>query len=289
MFGYVTIYPKGLSPAVRDRYQAWYCGLCRALRERYGATGQLTLSYDMTFIAALLSALYEPPTALSRGRCAPHPFKPRPRAGNEFVAYAADMTIALAYYNFLDDWQDEHKRGSLLLARRLEPHLPVIRERWPAPCAGIETQLRALNELEGAGCRDLDALCGCFGALLGAVLTPRQDVWAPVLAGLGRGLGGFIYLMDAYDDLEKDARRGSFNALAGLAAALDAPAFERRCQELLTQQMALCAGNFEMLPILRSSPDGELLYNTLYSGVWGQYELRRAMREKRAAKPCSKE
>ena len=31
MFGYVTIYRKGLDDAATDRYQAYYCGLCRRL------------------------------------------------------------------------------------------------------------------------------------------------------------------------------------------------------------------------------------------------------------------
>ena len=37
-----------------DLYQAYYCGLCRSLKERYGKRGQITLSYDMTFLALLL-------------------------------------------------------------------------------------------------------------------------------------------------------------------------------------------------------------------------------------------
>lgn len=288
MFGYVTIYHKALSPAAQDRYQAYYCGLCRALKARYGVVGQLTLSYDMTFVTALLSALYEPVSTAGRGRCAAHPAKPRPRLHNEYIDYAADMTVALAYYNFLDDWQDEGKHSSRLLAKRLEPHLAGIRARWPAQCAAMEARLAELTALESAGSTDLDALCGCFGALLGAVLQPRQDMWAPLLDSLGRGLGGFIYLMDAYDDLEKDAKKGSFNALAHLHRTLPPPTFAQRCHDLLTQQMALCADSFAMLPILKDTPDGELLYNTLYSGVWGQYELRRAMRQKRAEKQTQK-
>ena len=67
---------------------------------RYGRTGQLALSYDMAFVAILLTALYDTPTAFSEGRCVPHPLKKRPRADNELLDYAADMTAALAYYNF---------------------------------------------------------------------------------------------------------------------------------------------------------------------------------------------
>ena len=43
-----------------DEYHRYYCGLCRALKEDQGAKGQLSLSYDMTFLVLLLTGLYEP-------------------------------------------------------------------------------------------------------------------------------------------------------------------------------------------------------------------------------------
>ena len=263
MFGYVTLYRKGLADAEMDRYQAYYCGLCRTLGRRYGRTGQLALSYDMAFVAILLTALYDTPTAFFEGRCVPHPLKKRPRADNELLDYAADMTAALAYYNFLDDWQDDHRRASLAQVQKLEPSLPALRERWPRQLQTMAAQLDRLNALESAGSHDLDALCNAFGALLGEVFACRDDIWAPALRGMGNGLGAFIYLMDAYDDLEKDSRR----------------AYEQRCHELLTQQMGRCAQQFEMLPILKDTPEGKLLYNTIYSGVWSKYALVRKHRE----------
>ena len=281
MFGYVTIYRKGLADADMDRYQAYYCGLCRALGRRYGRTGQLALSYDMAFVAILLTALYDVPTAYTAGRCAPHPIKPRPRADNEFMDYAADMTAALAYYNFMDDWQDDHRRASLVQAQKLEPQLPALRERWPRQMQTMTDALDKLNALESAGSHDLDALCNAFGALLGDVFACRDDIWAPALRAMGQGLGGFIYLMDAYDDLEKDEKKGRFNALRQLADDLPPAAYEQRCHELLTQQMGRCAQPFEMLPILKDTPEGKLLYNTIYSGVWSKYALVRKHREGR--------
>lgn len=119
------------------------------------------------------------------------------------------MTAALAYYNFLDDWQDDHRRASLAQAQKLEPSLPALRERWPRQLQTMAVQLDRLNALESAGSHDLDALCNAFGALLGEVFACRDDIWAPALRGMGNGLGAFIYLMDAYDDLERTAAAGS--------------------------------------------------------------------------------
>lgn len=138
-----------------------------------------------------------------------------------------------------------------------------------------------MNLLEEAESHDLDALCNAFGTLLGAVFACRNDAWAPVLNAMGRGLGGFIYLMDAYDDLEKDRKKGRFNALQALADTLPPAEYEERCHDLLTQQMGLCAQQFSLLPILQETPEGKLLYNTIYSGVWSKYALVRKHREGR--------
>ena len=98
---------------------------------------------------------------------------------------------------------------------------------------------------------------------------------------MGQGLGGFIYLMDAYDDLDRDRRRGRFNALQVLADTLPPAEYEQRCHDLLTQQMGQCAKQFEMLPILKETPEGQLLYNTIYAGVWSLYAPLRKRREGR--------
>ena len=76
MFGYVTIAAGALTQEQRERYRAYYCGLCHALKRRYGALGRMTLSYDMTFLYLLLNSLYEPDETQGTARCLPHPFRP---------------------------------------------------------------------------------------------------------------------------------------------------------------------------------------------------------------------
>ena len=75
MFGYVHISPDKLSGEERARYQACYCGLCHTLGERYGACARMILSYDLVFLAVLLSDGQRPVCAARR--CALHPLHPR--------------------------------------------------------------------------------------------------------------------------------------------------------------------------------------------------------------------
>lgn len=55
MFGYIVIHKDELKVKDYNRYNSFYCGVCRSLRNNYGLPGQITLNYDMTFLAILLS------------------------------------------------------------------------------------------------------------------------------------------------------------------------------------------------------------------------------------------
>ena len=47
----------------------------------------------------------------------------------------------------------------------------------------------------------------------------RQDHWSPELRSIGFHLGKFIYLLDAYDDLEHDQRKGGLQSAESTQSA----------------------------------------------------------------------
>lgn len=53
MFGYVTANKPELKIREFARYKGYYCGLCHTLLENHGRRGQMTLTYDMTFLVIL--------------------------------------------------------------------------------------------------------------------------------------------------------------------------------------------------------------------------------------------
>ena len=59
MFGYVRIRKPELLVKDYECYKGFYCGLCHSLRDNYGLRGQVTLTYDMTFLVLLLSSVYD--------------------------------------------------------------------------------------------------------------------------------------------------------------------------------------------------------------------------------------
>lgn len=67
--------------------------LCDFLREQYGIRGQVSLSYDMTFLVILLTGLYEPQTAYLEERCIVHPVA-NIRYAKEVTSYVAECECA---------------------------------------------------------------------------------------------------------------------------------------------------------------------------------------------------
>ena len=278
MFGYVTINKDELSPEAFQRYRAFYCGLCSRLHALHGFRGRCTLSYDMTFLSMLLTSLYEPPCSTGTLRCPVHPAKPHDFISSSYTDYAADMSIELAYRKLLDNWQDDRSHSSKMLAAALEKKHLEISQKYPRQTAAIHLSLGKLTRAEQQGGQSADEMSSYFGALMAELLDYKHDEWSEPLQQMGMSLGKFIYLMDAYEDLEKDLRKGRFNPLRELAKQ---PEYEDRCRESLTLLMAQCAAAFERLPILENA---DLLRNILYSGVWTRYhtlqEARQAKEEK---------
>ncbi len=270
MFGYVTINPAELGERSRMRYQAYYCGLCRTLKERYGDLGRLTLSNDMTFLLILLSSLYEPEESVSRSRCLPHPVKAREGIRNELSAYCADMNIALAYHKCRDDWADDRSLASRTEMKLLEGAYRKVEKCYPAKCAAIEKYLADIGKLEQESCLEPDAPANLTARMLGEVFVYRDDYWAVPMRTIGEGLGRFIYLMDAYDDLPADLRRKRYNPLT---CYRDKPDYETLLRDSLTMVIAECTQAFELLPLVQ---DVEILRNILYSGVWMRYQRKQA-------------
>ena len=194
MFGYVVMNRPEIKFKDYDLYRSFYCGLCRELRERYGISGQITLTYDMTFVILLLSGLYEPPTKKGTSRCMVHPVRKQPVRKNKVTEYAADMNVFLAYYKCVDDWKDEKKLSRLAYSRLLKNKDKKAEALWKKKTAVIIKHLNEISAMEKAGETDIDKISGCFGKIMEEILAWREDEWEPALRRMGFYLG--IYLSD---------------------------------------------------------------------------------------------
>lgn len=265
MFGYIVVHQPELKVREYETYRAAYCGLCRSLKKRHGRLGQVTLSFDMTFLGLLLTGPYEPETLSGCGRCLAHPMQKHHYLSNPYYDYAADMNVLLTYYKCLDDWHDDRRFSRLFFAKLLELKMPKIRQMYGEKTEKISRLLDELGALERRKVYDIDKMAGFFGEIMAELFVYRHDEWEEKLRRMGFFFGKFIYLMDAYEDIEEDLKKGRYNPLTEL---YEKDSFEEECQQILKMMMAETSRVFEMLPILR---DAEILRNILYAGVWTRY------------------
>ncbi len=280
MFGYVIPNQKELKVRELEEYRGWYCGLCHRLQKGYGLRGRLALNYEMAFLGLLLSSLYDPGKIRREGTCMAHPLKKQISYDTSCVGYAADMDILLTYYKCMDDWKDDHDIFCAGYGSSLRRSAGKVAGRYPGQACQVRRCLQDLDRAERRRISDLDKVSGIFGRLCGSIFAWRDDIWRQDLWQMGFYLGKFIYLLDAWDDLEKDYRTGCYNPLLFFVpdirdgTGIRKPELESRVADILTRMIAESCRYFERLPVVEHAG---ILRNILYSGVWTKfYQVRKA-------------
>ena len=159
------------------------------------------------------------------------------------------------------------RSASLCYEKLLKGAYARIHEKYSEKSRRISSLMRQLSQEEKKNNQDVDFMAGLFGEVMGEIMACREDEWQESLRTMGFFLGKFIYLMDAYEDVEEDMEKGRYNPLI---RKFSDPDFEEEMKTILTMMMAGCCKEFEKLPILENA---EILRNILYSGVWYRYEM----------------
>ena len=216
MFGYVLVEKQSLRIREYDYYRATYCGLCHAMGKCTGCLSRLTLSYDMTFFALLRECLTETDIAFEKKRCIRHPLraietvKLNPQL--EYSAYAGGI---LATGKILDNLNDERGIKRALagickylfatMGKKSEQNLPELAEF-------VNQKLQDLANLESNRVASIDAPADIFGEIMARMLSFDLVGDKKIIAdAIGKRIGRWIYIVDAFDDYEKDRKNGSYN------------------------------------------------------------------------------
>ncbi len=264
MFGYVTPAFEALSEEDKLLFRSFYCSLCKEIGKSSQAA-RLALSYDMTFLAILLSALSKDETeSKGKHKCLLHPTKAATEEfQNDAIKYAADLSIILTKAKFNDDINDEHslkaRIGNAVLSDNIKGR---DRER-----NAISSALKALYDIELSGNHNPDLAADSFAKLCADIfsLPSKKDSERDALYWLGYNLGRWIYLTDAINDLEKDIKKGSYNPYAD-GRSYDEIIKERKdeIEESLCFTLSQVAAAYDLLDIKRYRL---LLENIIYTGL----------------------
>ena len=218
MFGYVRPALEQLDEGQRDAYQSAYCGLCHTLGRRHGFLARFTLQYDFTFLAILLSAGERPDRPLCL-RCPAHPLRrPRSCLGGEQMKTVADQSMILTWYKLSDDVDDRNAVTGLpyrLVRRLFRRAYRRAAAAQPEFDAQVREGLDRLRQLEEERSPELDRAADAFARILASASAayPEGSLMRRALGELLYHLGRWIYLMDAWDDLEEDKKYGRYNPL----------------------------------------------------------------------------
>ncbi|QIB68473.1 hypothetical protein Ami103574_03685 [Aminipila butyrica] len=226
MLGYVVPHKGELKIREYEIYRSYYCGICKSVGRRYGQLPRLVLSYDFAFLALLLAALEPESESLKREHCLVHPVQKKPvTEENHAIRYGGDVMLILAYYKLMDDYLDDNSYKARAAALGLEPTIRRIRKEKEGLCQLTETNLQALAQLEKANCPELDRVEEPFAQIMkaifqqgaletgGTVDVANLEKRQKLLGHIGYHLGKWIYLMDAYEDIDENIAKKTYNPL----------------------------------------------------------------------------
>ena len=271
MYGYIRPQKDRLLVRELEQYRAAYCGLCAQLGKSCGLPARFLVNYDLAFLYCLLTGTEEP-RPVRKCRCPANPLRKKTCSGpDEAMAYTADLCMLLGWYKLRDSRTDERffrrvgASAALLLLRR---GMKKAAARRPEEAEHIRSQLAALRELELSGCAEPDRPADAFAMILArcAQRFPEEELQRPARQLLYH-VGRFVYLCDAWDDLEKDTRSGSYNPLALRFRTTDgrlSPEDSDRVRNTLLGSVRLAGTALDLLPLKRCAG---LLENIINFGM----------------------
>ena len=274
MFGYVTIDKDELKVKEFNLFRAYYCGLCKAIGKQCNQLCRLGLSYDMTFLAILLSSVVDDNILVYEERCMVH-LKSRHKIikENAVIDYCAAMSGILSYLKLCDDVADDHSFKAFFA--RIPYYFAVQKLGYRMQYQQIREKLSALSKLEKEQCAEVDAVADCFASIMQILFTPEfiQDKRTrKILSWLGYNLGRWIYVLDAYHDLEKDRLKNRYNPFL-FQKHLEKDTLENT----LTFTLENVAKSYELLEVRRNDAINR---NIIYLGL--------AQRQAAIFKQCEK-
>lgn len=267
MFGYVRINKMDLTFREYEHYKAYYCGLCKYLKRNHTELSRLTINYDITFLIVLLSSIYQPSAQVFHEKCIVDPVKKKKHIINEITEYAASMNILLAYYKLEDDVNDEGDIKSRLIRRAYSKSFKTAYDKYPQKADFIKACLGELRSLEEDQSTSIDQTSNCFARLLEEIFDYKDDEYRDRLRKVGFNIGKYIYIMDAYEDLDQDLEKGRYNPFSSYKD--DREGLKVKVDKLIGMTLARLE---EAILNLDIKVNKSIIDNIIYSGVYLRYK-----------------
>ncbi len=266
MFGYIKVSKGELKIKEYELYRGVYCSLCKVLGKNYGLWSRFTLNYDFTFLSLLNMSLKDDCDKFTQKGCTFNPLKKCQFCDNtEAFDMPSAAAMIMSYYKLLDNIEDEKgikKLGYWLIKPFLRSANNKAKKKYPFIEKIVLDYISKQAELEKADCKEIDRVADPTAVALSKLLMlcSEDSTQKRVLERLGYCLGRYIYLLDAFCDLEEDIKKRRYNVLKSKP--------ETEVREYIKSQIYFCINEsikaFELLDIKKYK---SVLGNIIYLGL----------------------
>lgn len=217
MFGYIKPCKPELKIKEYETYKAVYCGLCHALGKRYPFFMRYTLSYDFTFLALMFSSLNAKEPQFTKTRCPVNPLvKVNINTEKQSADFSADLAMIMIYFKACDNIDDSGflKKGLYYFLKFImHGGYKKAKQNRPLLERIVSEMMIKQRAAEKNASPEIDKACLPTAEALSRITQSlaEDENDRRVLSRMGYMLGRFIYLCDAFDDIEDDLKHGNFN------------------------------------------------------------------------------
>jgi hypothetical protein len=271
MFGYVKINKPEMKVKEYEAYRGLYCSLCRSLGKNFGVLSRLTLSYDITFLLLVRLSLGLTVPEFRKGRC---PFSPSKKCnycinGEEELRFSAAVSMMLFYYKIKDNIADGSFFRKMLMYIILPYALLKYRKAekmYPDVAKMIEEGMLRQSETEKTKTPLTDKAAHESADILGKIFAYGFSDEKAKAYRFGYGIGKFVYLADAADDIVKDIKNKSYNPFVEKYKLIKEPDEEikKEIEGTLNMSAAVAAEAFSEIEKKTLTP---IVENIIYDGL----------------------
>jgi len=210
MFGYFNFNERYATFEMQNVYKNYYCGTCFSLQYHYGQLARLLLSYDITLFAVILKLHHTP--HCDRLKCYGQAKCKKQLFSDEEWKKIAALNLLLSAEKLRDDIEDNKSIKAMIAKIFYGNVFKKARNDFPniAECIADGYQKILDNEKRNASLLELahyfaEMMLNTAKAAFEIDNTQQTYIYE---------ISRWLYVIDAFDDYEKDVKKGDFNPLA---------------------------------------------------------------------------
>ncbi len=208
------------------QFRFYRCSLCDALGSIFGSMARLLTNNEMALCLAIASSYGDLPKSRRRFLCPALSIHRKLQADLPPVLFLAAITVILAHEKIIDDVYDGDTYPSGIIARKLSKwriKAESILRGQGFPVENIVDAFYHQRTIEHSSITDLFLLSEQTSAVMGDIFghlafLMNKPIMRERFCRLGKGIGRFVYVLDAAFDVDTDRRSGAFNPFLSCAA-----------------------------------------------------------------------